>query len=71
MLYLTIYCYRSKPKQRRPCRVVQTKQKANKVLSNNLVRRRNTGARENDEATTGSSIESASYSETETRKDKK
>ena len=30
LLYLTIYCYRSKPKQRRPCRVVQGRQKANK-----------------------------------------
>ena len=40
------------------------------MLSNNLVRRRNTGAREDDEATTGSGSESASYSETETQKDK-
>ena len=39
------------------------------MLSNNLVRR-NTGAREDDEATTGSGSESASYSETETQKDK-
>ena len=69
MLYLTLYCNRSKPKQRRPRRVVQARQKANQVLKNSSVRRRNTGGRE-DEATTGSGSESASYSETETQKDK-
>ena len=71
MLYLTIYCNRNKLKQRRPPhRVVQARQNANKVLSNNLVRRRNTGAREDNEATTGRVSESVSYSETETQKDK-
>ena len=66
LFYLTIYCNRSKPRQRRPRRILQTKQK---VLRNNSVRRRNTGAREGDEVT-GSGSESASYSETETQKDK-
>ena len=66
LFYLTIYCNRSKPKQRRPYRVLRNKQK---VLRNNLVRRRNAGTREGDEVT-GSGSESASYSETETQKDK-